>query len=88
MPRIRWDLPKHVYPIRDRYGNERYCVRRRHHKNVPMPGPETGPQLTRHDLPKIMAKIYYALRHQIEDALAAGTMPENEIREWIFPSAI
>ena len=28
------------------------------------------------------------LRHQIKDALAAGTMPENEIREWILPSAI
>ncbi len=28
------------------------------------------------------------LRHQIEDALAAGTTPENEIRERIFPSAI
>jgi hypothetical protein len=27
-----------VYPIRDRYGNERYYFRRRHHKNVPMPG--------------------------------------------------
>jgi integrase len=38
MPRIRRDLPKHVYPIRDRYGNERYYFRRRHHKNVPMPG--------------------------------------------------
>ena len=55
---------------------------------IPASASETGPQLTRHDLPKIMAKIYYALRHQIEDALAAGTMPENEIREWIFPSAI
>jgi integrase len=38
MPRIRRDLPKHVYPIRDRYGNERYYFRRRHHKNVPIPG--------------------------------------------------
>jgi hypothetical protein len=38
MPRIRRDLPKHVYPIRDRYGKERYYFRRRHHKNVPMPG--------------------------------------------------
>ena len=28
------------------------------------------------------------LRHQIEDALAAGTTPGNEIRERIFPSAI
>ena len=27
-------------------------------------------------------------RHQIEDALAAGTTPGNEIRERIFPSAI
>src|SRR6516164_10812694 len=25
-------------PIRDRYGNERYYFRRRHHKNAPMPG--------------------------------------------------
>jgi hypothetical protein len=30
----------------------------------------------------------HALRHQIEDALAAGTTPGNEIRERIFPSAI
>src|SRR6516225_3263321 len=28
------------------------------------------------------------LCHQIEDALAAGTRPGNEIRERIFPSAI
>ena len=34
------------------------------------------------------ARRFTPLGHQIEAALAAGTMPGNEIRERIFPSAI
>jgi integrase len=49
MPRINRGLPRHVYPIKDRYGNVRYYLRRRGHKDVPMPGlPFSAEMMTAH----------------------------------------